>query len=66
MKRALKSSMIGVYHYIDGVKTDGIPSALRGDVSRLSGDVDNCCISDDERVAGVNVDDLVVVDEGRA
>ena len=42
---------------VSGLRGD--VSDLRGDVSGLRGDFDDCDITDDERLAGMNVDDLV-------
>ncbi len=37
----------------------GDVTGLRGDVTGLTGDVDRCELTDAERIAGVNVSDLV-------
>ena len=59
MKKMLKKKVVCVYHYIDGERIAGCPSGLRGDVSGLSGDVDSCCISEEERQNGIDVSTLV-------
>lgn len=60
MKKALKKTTAReLYHFVDGVHIDGAPASLRGDVSGLEGDVDECELSDDERAAGVDVNTLI-------
>ena len=54
----------GLWGNASGLRGDvsglrGNVSGLRGDVSGLWGDFDDCDITDDERLAGMNVDDLV-------
>ena len=67
MKKCLvKEKPERIFYFEDGKKILGCPSNLRGDVSGLRGDVsgfkgnvDECCITNKERAAGISVDDLV-------
>ena len=60
MLRKLKKIEMVLYWIDDkGDKHEGRPSGLRGDVSRLRGDVDDCSITDKERQNGIDVRDLV-------
>ena len=72
MKCRLKKSQ-GLYYYRDGRKIRGIANYLYGDVSGLSGDVsglygiatnmsgniDDCELTDEERKNGVDINDLI-------
>lgn len=66
MKKALWKSQNACWHFVDGLRIDGCHDNLTGDVTRLltgnvtglTGDVDDCELSDADRVAGVNVTDL--------
>ena len=48
-----------LWHYCNGVRMDGPPPNLRGDVTDLRGDVDKCGITIEARERGVYVKDLV-------
>ena len=56
MKRNLKkpSKLIGMHDDISGDVT-----GIYGDASGIKGDVDICDISDEERINGINIDDLI-------
>ena len=53
----LRGNASGLWGNVSGLRGD--VSDLRGNVSGLRGDFDDCDITDDERLAGMNVDDLV-------
>jgi hypothetical protein len=60
----LWGNVSGLWGNVSGLWGDvsdlrGNASNLIGDVSGLRGDFDDCDITDDERLAGMNVDDLV-------
>ena len=59
MKKALERIKNELYYYKNNEKIIGIPSRLRGNVSGLRGDVNNCRITKREREKGVNIADLV-------
>lgn len=61
MKRALQrlKNDQGVWHDADGIRVDGTPDGVRGDLSGVRGDLDACELTDDERERGVSVDQLV-------
>jgi hypothetical protein len=73
MKKMLKQTQSGLYHYADGNKIEGENPAMSGDCTELSGDcsrlygncsglrgnLDDCQITDDERSAGVNITELI-------
>ena len=56
MKRNLKKTtkLVGIHSDISGDVT-----GIRGDASGIIGDVDKCDISDEERINGINIDDLI-------
>ena len=58
MKKKLKRSANTLIGWHDGLK--GIQSPyLRGDVSYLSGNVDDCEITDEDRAKGININTLI-------
>lgn len=74
MKQALRKAESQTWHIDAGDnRVEGVHSGIRGDVSGISGNVtgirgnvtgisgyvDECEITDDERVAGVNINRLV-------
>jgi len=68
MKKALKRAYnSGVFHSVDGKRIAGVPesisgnisSGLSGDISGLSGDFDDCEITEEERKNGVKINDLI-------
>ena len=94
MKNKLKKTTVTIWHFVDGVKVDGAPSTVWGDVSDVSGDLsdvrgdlsgvrgdlsgvrgdlsgvrgylsgvrgdlDICEITDEDRVKGINISDLI-------
>ena len=74
MKKALTKSNNNLYHYKDLIKTEGKNeymygdctwlrgdcSGLRGDCSELRGDFDNCDLTKEDRIKGVEIKDLIV------
>ena len=61
MKKALKKIKSGeIFHFVDGEKISGAPSGLIGDVSGLSGDIDSCEISDEDRLRGIDISEIVL------
>lgn len=67
MKQVLKRRKLNqLYYYKNGIRIDGIPDTLQGnvsglwgDASGLRGDIDDCELTDEDRVKGVNIMDLV-------
>ena len=57
MLRKLKKAAI--YHYIDGVKTEGAPAGIWGHLTGVTGDLDDCGITEQDRLEGVHVDALI-------
>ena len=74
MKKALTKSNNNLYHYKDLIKTEGKNeymygdctwlrgdcSGLRGDCTWLRGDFDNCDLTKEDRIKGVEIKDLIV------
>ena len=65
MKKTITKAS-NLYHVKNGMRIEGIHSGLRGnvlglfgDVSELRGDIDDCEISDEKRLEGVDVRDLI-------
>lgn len=64
MKQGLQRILpAGCYHVVDGTRVAGVHDALSGDVSALSGDVDDCGLTDAERATGVAIAALVEAGE---
>jgi len=60
MKKALKRVGTELYYYDkNGIKIPGLHSDLYGDISDLHGNIDLCEITEEERKAGIKVEDLV-------
>ena len=59
MKKTLKKTLSGVYHTKNGKKIEGLHSGLRGNVSGMRGDVNDCELTDEDREKGVDVKDLI-------
>jgi len=60
MKPALKKTESQIYYFSEGRRIDGPHDLISGDVSGLSGDIDACELTDEERAAGVDVTKLVM------
>ena len=54
----LSGNVSGIVGDVSGLRGD--VSGLRGDVSGLSGYIDDCGLTDVDRAAGVNIDDLTL------
>jgi hypothetical protein len=57
------------YYYEDENRIYGAPpsvsgnlSGISGDLSRISGNLDLCEITDEERKAGINIEELIIDD----
>jgi len=62
----LKKPSTELFHFVDGVKIDGVHSKITGDVSRLTGDVtgvcgdiDACKLTGADRKEGINISNLI-------
>ena len=58
MKKALTRSTLKTWYFVNGEKVNGAPLSLRGDVSGLSGNVDDCALSSADRENDINIADL--------
>jgi len=58
MKKALKKISSTIYYYEDGKCVDGVPVGISGDLSGISGDLDNCEITEEDRKRGITVEEL--------
>ena len=58
MKRALKR-FPGIFHYRDGGFIEAPPDGVRGDLSGVRGDLDDCNLTSDDRKRGVSISDLL-------
>ena len=59
MKKALERIKLKVWHYKDGEKIEGVHSKISGNVTGISGDIDDCNITGAEREKGINISDLI-------
>ena len=61
MKKCLARFTRGVvYHIVDGERIDGPTDCIAGDVSDIRGDVDNAELTDAERRAGIDINELIL------
>jgi hypothetical protein len=65
MKKLLQKNT-NLYHIKDGIRIEGVHenisgnvNDIRGDVSGISGNLDDCEITDEEREKGININDLI-------
>ena len=58
MKKALTRSTLKTWYFVNGEKVNGAPLSLCGDVSGLSGNVDDCALSSADRENDINIADL--------
>ena len=65
MKRALKIVKAELYHITkEGVRVPGLHAGLSGHISSdLSGDIDDCCLTQADRKAGIKISDLIQIEE---
>ena len=59
MKKALKRRENNLYYYKNGVRVEGVHSLIRGNVTGLAGNINDCQLAKAERKKGVNIKDLV-------
>ena len=66
MEKKLTRVKTNVYFYENGKKIEGFPprvsgdlSGVRGDLTGVWGSLSDCAITDEERAAGVDINDLV-------
>jgi len=66
MKRLLTKKNKPIYHYKDGVRVDGAPESvsgdllgITGDLTGVSGNLNNCEITNKERAKGIDIEDLI-------
>ena len=59
MKKALKRIEYKIWHYQDGKTVGGAPSGVRGDLSGVRGEIDDCEITDEERKRGISIKELI-------
>lgn len=58
MKKMLKKNL-GIYHFVNGVRVDGPPSGVSGDLSGVRGNLDECEITEEDRKKGIRIEDLI-------
>jgi hypothetical protein len=59
MKKELTKIQNNLYYYKDGAKIEGKNEGLSGDCTNLSGDLDDCKITAEEREKGIDISELV-------
>ena len=66
MKKALTKIGGTIYYYKNGVRVEGAPdgitgdlSEIRGDLSGIRGNLDECEITDKDREKGITIDELI-------
>jgi hypothetical protein len=52
-----------IYHYVDDVRVEGPPSDVSGDLTGVSGNLDDCEITDTDRARGIDIADLIETGE---
>ena len=63
MKRVLRRMKQEFYYLAGGERIEGFPAGIRGDLSGITGNLSDAEITDEERIKGVNIVDLIVSDE---
>ena len=66
MEKKLTRIKTNVYFYKNGKRIEGFPpcvsgnlTGVRGNLSGVQGDLSDCAITDEERAAGVDINDLI-------
>jgi len=59
MKKCLKKLELKIYHVVKGEKIDGVHAGIYGDVSGVYGDVNDAKLTDNERLSGIDVSQLI-------
>jgi hypothetical protein len=66
MKKVLQRIPV-IYYYENEKRIEGVPPGVTGDLSGVHGDltgvrgnIDDCKITDEERAAGIDINDLIV------
>ena len=66
MEKKLTRVKTNVYFYKDGKRIEGFPPCVsgdltnvRGDLTGVWGDLSDCAITDEDRAAGVDINDLI-------
>ncbi len=49
----------GIYYYKDSIKIKGAHKNIRGNVSGIRGDINDCEITPEERKKGVSIQELI-------
>ena len=63
MKQNLTKIDNNVYYFKDGLRVSGVHDRISGNVSGISGNLDDCEITAEERKEGININDLIKRDE---
>ena len=63
MKRELTKTACKVWHIRDGIRREGPPSDVWGDLTGVRGDLDDCEITQEDRKAGIHISELLKRDE---
>ena len=59
MKKALTRINSEKFYFVDGKKIQGTPERVRGNLSGVRGDIDDCELTDEDRKNGINIENLV-------
>ena len=59
MEKKLTRVKTNVYFYKNGKKIEGFPPYVSGDLTGVWGDLSDCAITDEDRAAGVDINDLI-------
>ena len=59
MLKKLQRKSSTIFHFVDGKRIEGAPPDVCGNLSGVSGDLDDCEISDDDREKGIDIEDLI-------
>ena len=60
MKKGLKRIEYNSWHFKDGKKIEGAPSDIRGNLTGIRGNLDDCEITQEDRKIGIKIEDLVL------
>jgi len=64
MKRALEKTKPDVlWYYDDGIRREGVPAGITGNLTGIKGDLSACEITYEDREKGINIEDLINKEE---
>jgi hypothetical protein len=60
MKKALTKITGSMYYYENGERIEGVPEDISGNLSSITGNLNDCEITEEERNRGIAIKDLII------